>query len=327
MKKTLIITAILMVTTFDSSAQTIGQFTMWNQNHFIVNPAAAGNLDYLDAAVGYRRQWAGIKNAPSTFYGTAHTVLNRPKRSQVSSLRGTSSVVASNEEGKTKKKIGLKHAAGIAINNSEFGAFKKSEVSATYALHLPITNEINLSFGLSAGWNNFGFDESKTAVIESNDPTYNSYFIGQNQNLFNVNTGSYLYSDRFFVGYSANQLLRNELELSEAENTTDVTAISLHHFIIAGYHFDINNNLRLTPSILFKKLKSNPLNIDFSATLTYRQAMYVGLTYRTTDAISIMAGYQFSHLLRAGYAYDYTTSELRGTSNGSHEVFIGFTLF
>lgn len=328
MKKLLFTLGIALLFLKQGEAQTIGQFTMWNQNHYIVNPAAAGNLDYLDAAIGYRRQWAGIKEAPRTFYGTAHTVLNRPKKTQTSSLRGTGSTIQPIVEGaKTKKKIGLKHAAGIMLNTSEFGAFKKSEMMLTYALHLPLTKKINISFGLSGGLNNFGFDESKANVIESNDPIYNSYFVGQNQSLFNVNSGVYLYSDRFFVGYSANQILENELNLSEIKSAGDVTAISLHHFIMAGYNYDLNNNIRITPSVLAKQVGSNPLSIDFSATVTYRQAMYAGFTYRTTDAVSIMAGYQFSHLLRAGYAYDYTLSELRETSTGSHEIFIGFTLF
>ena len=59
-------------------SQTIGQFTLWNQNHYIVNPAAAGNQNYFDAAMGYRKQWSGIENAPQTIYAVAHTVLNRP---------------------------------------------------------------------------------------------------------------------------------------------------------------------------------------------------------------------------------------------------------
>lgn len=325
MKKEIII-GFLILAAFKIEAQTISQFTMWNQNHFMVNPAAAGNLEYLDAAIGYRKQWTGIKEAPSTFYSTAHTVINRPKRNQISSLRETGSAVQV-AIGDTKKKVRLKHAAGIMLNTSEFGAFKKSEMSATYALHLPVTQEIILSFGLSAGLNNFGYDESKTSVFESDDQVYDAYFVGQNQSLFNVNSGAYLYSDRFFVGYSANQMLQNKLELSELQTSGDVAAISLHHFIIGGYNFDLNNNIRITPSVLAKKLKTNPLSIDLSTTVTYKQAMYVGLTYRTNDAISVMGGFQFNHFLRAGYAYDYTLSELKETSTGSHEIFIGFTLF
>ena len=326
MKKGIIIGLLILVAS-KLDAQTIGQFTMWNQNHFIVNPAAAGNLDYLDAAIGYRRQWAGIKEAPTTFYGTAHTVLNRPKRNQVSSLRGTGSTIQTVDLEAAKRKVKVKHALGLMLNSSEFGAFEKSEMSLTYAVHLPVTREISLSFGLSAGLNNFGFDESKTSVIETNDPVYDAYFVGQNQSIFNVNSGVYLYSDRFFVGYSANQLLENELEISDLKTTGDIAAISIHHFVMGGFNYDLNNNVRITPSVLAKKLKTHPLSIDFSTTVTYKQSIYAGLTYRTTDAISIMGGYQFNHFLRAGYAYDYTLSELRETSNGSHEIFIGFTLF
>jgi type IX secretion system PorP/SprF family membrane protein len=180
-----------------------------------------------------------VKDAPTTFYGTAHTVLNKTKRSQVSSLRGTRSTIQPPAV-KKKTRTRLKHAVGVTLNTSEFGAFKKSEISAAYALHLPITREISLSFGLSGGLNHFGFDESKTSVFESNDPVYESYFIGQNQNLFNVNSGVYLYSDRFFVGYSANQLLQNELGISESTTSEDVAAIPLHHFAMAGYNFDVS---------------------------------------------------------------------------------------
>ena len=327
MKKLLGLFAISVLCFEFVEAQTIGQFTMWNQNHYIVNPAAAGNLDYFDVAIGFRRQWAGIKDAPRTFYATGHSVLNRPKTYQRSALRGSNTDNSIYKKGKNLSRPRLKHALGGSMSTNEFGAFKKSEVTLTYAIHLPIYKDISLSFGLSSGLNNFGFDESRANVIVDNDPIYNAYLMGENSNKLNMNAGTYLYSDKFFFGYSANQILQNKLEIADIKTTSEVSNVALHHFIIGGYNFDLTNDIRVTPSVIVKKIKPNPMSIDITGTVTYKEALYVGLTYRTTDAISIMTGFQFNHFLRAGYSYDYTTSDLGARSNGSHEIFIGLTLF
>lgn len=327
MKKQIGFLGICMLCFAFTQAQTIGQFSMWNQNHYIVNPAAAGNLDYLDVAIGFRRQWAGIKDAPRTFYATGHTVLNRPKTFQRSAIRGSNTKEGIYKLGKRISKPMLKHAVGASMSSNEFGAFNKTEITLTYALHLPVYDDISLSFGISGGLNNFGFDESKATVIVDNDPVYNAYLMGENSNKFNVNAGTYLYSDKFFFGYSANQILQNELEIADIKTTSEVSNIALHHFLIGGYNFDLTNDFRLTPSVIAKKINPNPISIDINATLTYKQAMYIGATYRTSDAISLMAGFQFNHFLRAGYSYDYTLSDLNDRSNGSHEIFIGLTLF
>jgi len=55
----------------------------------------------------------------------------------------------------------------------------------------------------------------------------------------------------------------------------------------------------------------------------YRERIWLGLGYRTGDALVAMAEYQVSPQLRIGYAYDMTTSRLRSYTTGSHEVMLG----
>ena len=327
MKKAFSLLIIGTIGTLSIKAQTVSQYTMWYQNHYLVNPAAAGNLDYLDVGVGFRRQWAGVKNVPQTFYATAHSVLNRPKTFERSALRLSNTQDGVYDADKDINKPMLKHALGGSLNTSEFGAFKNSSAMLTYALHLPVFDKVSLSFGLSGGLNNYGFDQGKATVIESNDPIYNAYAAGENSNKFNVNAGTYLYSDKFFFGYSANQLLQNKLEIADIQTTGEKASLEIHHFIMGGYHFDLSNDWRLTPAVLLKKLNPNPISYDINATLTYKQTIYGGIAYRNEDAISLMFGMQFNHLVRAGYAYDFGTSELSKQASGSHEIFIGLTLF
>jgi type IX secretion system PorP/SprF family membrane protein len=321
MKNTITIFAISLFSVVSLKAQITEQYTMWNLNHFLVNPAAAGNSDYLDVSLGFRRQWAGVSDAPSTFYGTGHTVLNGPKISERSAIRISNSSTS-------KAKPRLKHAVGAKLGTIENGAFRKSEGLLTYALHLPILNDMYLSFGVSAGMSNLGFAESKAEVLRDADRTYEAYAAGRNQNMFNVNAGTYLYSDKFYIGYSASDLMQNKLDLIETTaSLNERSQLKIRHQIIGGYHFDLNNDFRISPAVLIKQSGVSPISYDINTNVTYKQCISLGAAYRSEDAISALLGFKFNHLLKAGYAYDFSLSDIREQSSGSHEIFIGITLF
>jgi type IX secretion system PorP/SprF family membrane protein len=299
---------------------------MWNQNHYLVNPAAAGNQDYFEASMGYRRQWAGIKEAPKSFYATGHTILNRPKTHQLSALRISQTKRSKFYNTRKNLKPYFKHALGGQLRTNEFGAFEKTEVTLTYAAHIPINRDMYLSLGLSGGLHNYGFDQSKARVLFDNDPTYDAYAAGENSNQLNINSGAYLYAEKFFVGYSALHLLQNDLAIADIQTNTEEASLSIQHFIIGGYNFQLNNDFKLTPTVLYKIAEATS-QFEFGGTLTYREEIFGGINFRNEDAISVMLGMQVNHLLRLGYSYDYTTSDLAEQSSGSHEIFIGLTLF
>ncbi|MAC93890.1 MAG: hypothetical protein CMC96_00165 [Flavobacteriales bacterium] len=326
MKKQFILILSTLFVTTTVSAQTVEQYTMWNQNHFLVNPAAAGNQSFFDVSTGFRKQWSGIKEAPQTFYATGHVLLNRPKTFERSALR-TSQTMGDENYNKRNPNGEVKHALGAKMGKNEFGAFGKVEAMLTYAIHLPINKDLTLAFGLSAGLNSFSFNEDRAKVLDENDPLYNAYVGGDVSNKLNANSGVYLYSKKFFFGYAANQLLQNELELADQRTNTDEASLKLTHQVLGGYHFDLNNDFRLTPSVLLKKVDPSPISFDVNALLTYREFLYMGASYRSTDAVSAMFGIQVNHYLNAGYAYDFLTSDLNKRSGGSHEIFIGLTLY
>jgi len=55
-----------------------------------------------------------------------------------------------------------------------------------------------------------------------------------------------------------------------------------------------------------------------------QEVTWLGLGYRTGDALIGMVEYNFTNKLRAGYSYDFTTSDLGTYNNGSHEIMIAF---
>jgi type IX secretion system PorP/SprF family membrane protein len=304
-----------------AQSQTVQQYTMYNQNHYLINPAAAGNENFADIRSGYRQQWSGSKDAPSTYYLSGHTVLNRPKNHERSAMR------ISETWRKPARRSMVKHAVGGLVNVSTFGAFNGLDASGSYALHLPINREVHISFGVSAGINSFSFDERKATVLYSNDPIYDTYATSDRSTKFNANTGVYIYSDKFFAGYSAQQLIRNEIGLSNIKLVTGGERFDLHHMLLGGYNFDLTNDTRLTPSVLLKQVGYNILIYDVNTFVTYKQFLSLGAGYRSTGAVSAMFSLQINNLIKIGYSYDYITSDIREVSNGGNELFIGIIIY
>lgn len=321
MKTRYILFALILLLSIPVFSQTVQQYTMYNQNHYLINPAAAGNENFADIRSGYRKQWSGLKEAPSTYYVSGHTVLNRPKNYQRSAIR------ISDTWRKSARKPIIKHAVGGLVNTSKFGAFNRLEASGSYALHLPINKDVSISMGLSAGINNFSFDQNKGKVLYSNDPTYDNYASSDRSTKFNASTGVYIYSDKFFAGYSAQQLIRNEIDLANSIIATGGERFDLHHMLIGGYNIDLTNDFRVTPSLLLKQVGNNPLSYDINAFGTYKQFLSLGIGYRSTDALSAMFSLQINNLIKVGYSYDYITSDIRQVSSGSNELFIGLTIY
>ncbi len=314
--------AVILSMAVVMKAQTVQQYTMYNLNHYIINPAAAGNENFADIRMGYRKQWTGIDVAPSTYYFSGHTVLNRPKNYMRSAVR------MSNSWGHpSRRKPMVKHAVGAVVNSSEFGAFKRLEASGSYALHLPVNREISISMGLSAGLKSFSFDETKGDVLYSGDPIYDAYASSDQSNKFNVNSGVYVYSDKFYVGYSTQQLIRSQIGLSNVKMATGSERFDFHHYFMAGYNYDVTNEIRLSPGFLIKKVGSNPFSYDVNAIITYKQILTGGLAYRSQDAVSVLFSYHINGLIKIGYSYDYNISEIRSVSSGSNELFIGVSIF
>jgi hypothetical protein len=54
---------------------------------------------------------------------------------------------------------------------------------------------------------------------------------------------------------------------------------------------------------------------------------YAGLTYRTSDALGIMLGYNAFKSFTVGYSYDLTLNKLSSISRGSHEMFVKYCYY
>jgi type IX secretion system PorP/SprF family membrane protein len=271
-------------------AQQDSQYTQYMYNTVSVNPAYAGTRGSLSMLGLYRNQWVGIDGAPETLNFSANSPIG---------IQG----------------VGV----GLGFTSDKIGPTTESIITADFSYTIDFSENTKLSFGIKGGLSLLDLDPNKLLIYNPNDydlsqKSYSSPIVG---------AGLYLHSDNWYVGLSSPNLLETEhyddVQVSTATEKT-------HMYLIGGYVFTLNPNLKLKPAVLVKGVVGAPLAVDISANALLYNRVSFGLAYRLDAAFSGMAGFQINDHIMVGYAYDYDTTELINYNSGSHEIFLRFEL-
>lgn len=325
MKRLLTIGCLLVL--FSADAQQVPQFSQYLRNQYLVNPAAAGVYDFVDVTVGGRLQWLGFDNAPKTSYLYISSPLSRAPKARYNPGIRISSGPVRNPEIRTGK---LKHALGGQVIADQYGAFQQLRASVTYALHVPVSRNYNLSFGTNVGISNRSFLSERAQTLNMMtgaayvDNTYDNFVANQGaQNTLDIGAGLYLYSKNMFVGISADQLTKDFVKFGNVATTFDP---NMHFQGTAGVKIPLSQDVTLMPAILAKYTQGAPLSIEGSLQLEYKEWLWMGASFRNQDAVVAMAGLNISEKFKFGYSYDFNISKVRSYSAGGHELVLGLML-
>lgn len=281
----------MMLTSIAGFAQQDAQYTQYMYNTVNINPAYAGSRGVLSIFALHRTQWVGLDGAPTTNSVSLNTPLNNSR-------------------------LGL----GVSIVNDKIGPTHENTISADLAYTIPTSETWKLSFGLKATGNLFDLDVSRLNPVDS-DPNLQDY---SNKFTPNIGAGLYWHSSKAYLGLS----VPNFIETNRYDdNDIAIYKEKINYYLIAGYVFDLNYNLKFKPALLTKVVEGAPLQLDLSANFMYNDKFTLGLAYRWSASISAMAGFQVSNGLYIGYGYDLETTKLENYNSGSHEIFLRFELF
>lgn len=275
-----------------ADAQQLPQLSQYQFNDYVFNPAVAGSRPYFELRSGHRYQWVGIQDAPRTF-----------------TLSGLSP-------------IGEKMGVGGYLFTDHVGPTRRTGIQFSYAYHLRLNEDLKLSLSLSFGALQFLIDGSKIQLHDPGDPAMDQQLRGQT--VPDAKFGFLLYHDRFWFGATAPQILQNKLYFIDEKET--LSRMDDHYYAMGGYRFAINDDWQVEPSFLVKYVDPVPPKIDLTATVRYRNTVWVGASYRTNDAWCAMVGYWLKDTFQFGYSYDIITSNLRNYSTGTHEVMLAVTI-
>ncbi len=291
-----ILTAVVSVVVASASfAQQDPQLTQYMFDRLSVNPAVAGTSGQLCATGFFRQQWSGFDGAPKTGLFNAQMPITK-----------------------------ISSGVGLSVYFDKLGQQTSNFARLSYSFHRQIgpgTFGIGLSAGLVAHTlgNNWIARDSPTddTAIPTN---------GQSDSKFDLGGGLYYTSPTFYIGISSTNL--NEPDLADVS----IKAVR-HYWVTAGYDWAINGDKKyvLKPSTLIKS-DGTSTQVDLTATFLYNNQVWLGVSYRTEDAIAPLIGYQIvtnkdkSAMLRIGYSYDVTTSQLKNYSSGSHEIMLNYCM-
>lgn len=294
-------------------------------NNYLLNPAISGIDNYTDVKMGYRNQWQGMKDAPRTYYVSLHAPIGEAFiRSSVNSFPAVGENPLSRQYVNSFMSAEPHHGVGFYALTDKAGVIRQSIVNATYAYHLGLSEILNMSVGVSAGFSSINIDISN--VIADNIPGDALLSADYNNRIRpDVGFGIWMYTPRVFLGLSAKQLIGRHERISDGQATVGQYQQPSFYGTV-GYKFFLGEDLAIVPSGLLSYALNSPAAIDANLKLAYKDKLWAGSGYRNNDSYSLMAGFNVGYLLNLSYSYDFSTSPLRKVNTGSHEIVIGLLL-
>ena len=284
------LTFAFLVNIGKAEAQQDPNFTLYNFNMNIINPAFAGIKDSPELNLVYRNQYLGIEDAPRTI-----------------------SMAYSKPMGKN---IGL----GISVINDRVFVLTETDIAIDISYKLQVGEETNLYFGIKAGGGFTNIDLTR-AFNGGNDPLFQ-----ENQDFFNphVGAGINIQNKKFYISISTPNFLRGERYIKQG-NIPSAAVDRSHFYMGGGYNFTINENLTITPRVMMRTVEGAPTSYDVGASAEIQEKFMVGTNYRVDEMVAIYGLFQIIDKLKLGAAYDITTSDVNLVNDdGSLELILKY---
>ncbi len=294
----------------NSFSQQNAQFGQYMFNGLFINPAYAGYKEELYMQVFSRSQWNGLKGAPQT-------------------------LSISVDEAIRDESLGI----GLIASKDKIGAQNSSNFSANLAYRIKLDrSETNvLAFGLGAGLIQMGIDGD---LLNPNEQGDIKIPVGYESKIIpDVRAGIHYSNEKFFIGFSANNLLAKYFNALNGDNFLNIK-IKPHFYLSSGIVLPINNDFLFKPTFLIKDDLNGPTSLDINSFLLIKERWWLGCVYRTSikiypkpllqdnlparSAIGLIAEFFVRPNLRVGYGYDYSLNKLSNFEYGSHEISLGY---
>jgi type IX secretion system PorP/SprF family membrane protein len=293
MNKLSTVILLVLLSIVDTHAQQDPHYTQYMYNMNVINPAYAGSKENLSFGLLYRKQWVQIEDAPSTF-----------------SLSGS-------------MPVGEKIGAGLSIISDKIGPVQETNLYGDFSYTLKLAGDHKLAFGIKAGatFQKIGLNSQIASSLPV--PTDDAFAEDTNNTNFNIGSGVFYYTNKYYVAFSVPNLLNSaHLDYNGRKYGSETS----HYFLTGGYVFDLSPNTKFKPFAMIKSAFNAPTSVDISTNFLFNNKFEVGATYRRQDSFGAMVNYAISPSLRVGYAYDHIISDLKVTTPSSHEFILLFDL-
>ena len=271
-------------------AQQDPNFTLYNFNMNIINPAFAGTKESPELNLVYRNQFLGIADSPRTI-----------------------SLAYSKPMGKN---LGI----GVSFINDKVFVLTQTDVAVDISYKIKLGETTKLYFGMKAGGGFTNIDLTKVST-----PGVDALF-NQNQSFFNAHIGAgiNIQNPKFYLAFSTPNFLKGKRY--EKQGNIPAAAVDKAHFYLGGgYHFTLSETLVLTPRVMMRTVDGAPTSYDVGASLDINKKLTAGTNFRIDETVSIYGLFRVIEKLKLGFAYDITTTDITNVNDsGSLELILKY---
>lgn len=312
---------VVVVISGESVSAQDPQFSQFYAAPLYLNPAFSGATGQARAGLNYRNQWPSI---PASFV--------------------TSAAYFDYYFDEYNSGVGML----ISTDREGLAGLRSTSINLTYAYQLRINDYLTVRPGISAGYVIRNIDFSRLTFGDQFDPISGEVILPvtneainfNNVNYLDLGAGALVYTENFWVGFSAHHLNTPDQAFTGTTESTLATKYSIH----GGYKIKLpkvsytkgqiptRRERSITPTFQYKTQgEFDQLDIGTYVTL---EPVVFGLTYRglpvktlngfpNNESIIFLVGMTYNGL-NVGYSFDYTISDLGISSGGAHEISVSY---
>lgn len=281
----------LLLAALPAIAQQLPMSSLYHQNRFMINPAAAGHEDALMAQLNFRNQWAGIKGSPMTGWLNLHTPIGK------------------------NTNIG----GGLVYDRTDF--ISTFNVQLAYAHNIRLAKEHYISLGVSAGVHSVQLNLSD-AIVE--DPTDIILANGNSTSTtIAVDAGIRYHWKGLEIGAAAPNVIGNAGQIRASDNTFNYD-VSRHYRFYGTYDIMIKS-INISPMGMVRWMPEAPISWDAALRIGYKRIIWGSFMWRAETGPVAGIGFRVAEKFSFAYAYDFTLNGLN-QSPWSNEVSVAFHL-
>lgn len=280
---TLILLGLILIPILHAQEKTL-LYSHYTFNGLALNPAYAGSHEMLSISLSHRNQWMGFEGAPSYNILGVHTPFRNTK-------------------------MGL----GLLVMNESIGLRKYTGFYFNYAHRLKV-GKGKLALGLKGGVSTGKFERIDLGPDDNVFSEKSSSYL-----LPNFGLGVYYYTRKVYAGISV-PLILGYKTAGNGEVTAYHDFEKYAYYITAGVTLDLADRWQIIPSGMAVYDKAGGIIAEGGLNLRYRDALRVGASYRSKQAVVMLLDYKVTHQLRVGLAYDYGLNELNTYNRNSFEI-------
>jgi len=286
------------------SAQQSPQFSLYNLQPAMVNPAWAGMEESLSITGLIRQQWVDLNGSPQTQLLLAHMPVYVANSSFL-----------------------------LGARRDITGAFETLELTGGYAYRISTGNNLDIQAGLSGSYIQSGLDGNRLRAPEGN---YDENIVDHNDprlpvgkvmgSSFAANAGIVVRNEWFDAGLALYNI--NQPGVNFEREDVPSFIYSRYYTAFGRGRIPLTYPFQFVPALAIRS-DLIQTQAELTLNLNYLNNIEGGFTFRgynfnTMDAVVMQVAFRIRGNTQIGYAYDIPVSPLRAVNKGSHEVMLKF---